>query len=354
MTDSISINEGTEKCMNEDRQIVNSTSLPNSPVPPVSEHNLLKHLLDKVPEYIYFKDLNSRFILISKSHANSFGLNDPSEAIGKTDYDFFSMEHAKFAYESEQEVIRTGRTLSIEERETRPNQSDTWVLTTKMPMYDDDGSIIGTFGISKDITERKLAEENLRVQAERLKLQIKEINLLQEKLQEQATHDALTGLCNRRIMDQILTKQLNICKQLQITFSIVIIDIDHFKTINDQYGHQIGDAILEEFGRQILSLTRADDFSCRLGGDEILLAFQNMTTQEAKSKAEIIRKKLEETIIYKEDKQVSATVSIGIASFPSDGQSISALIARADEALYMAKDRGRDQIALSEPQDVKA
>ena len=75
-------------------------------MPPVSDHDLLRHLLDNVPEYIYFKDLDSRFIRISKSHANAFGLNDPSEAVGKSDFDFFSMEHARFAFEGEQEIGR--------------------------------------------------------------------------------------------------------------------------------------------------------------------------------------------------------------------------------------------------------
>jgi len=316
-------------------------------MPPVSDRDLLRHLLDNVPEYIYFKDLDSRFIRISKSHATAFGLNDPSEAVGKSDFDFFSMEHAQFAYEGEQEVIRTGQTLSVEEKETRPGQPDAWVLSTKMPLYDGDGKIIGTFGISKDITERKMSEESLRVQAERLKLQIKEINQLQAKLQEQATHDTLTGLNNRRIMDQILTKQVKICRQLKLPFSILLIDIDHFKNINDKFGHLVGDAILEEFGRKIRSLTRADDFSCRMGGDEILLSFHKMAGAEIINKAEIIRKALTELVITKDGRRISATVSIGIASFPEDGTSIKELIACADEALYKAKKRGRNQVVLA-------
>lgn len=321
-------------------------------LPPVSDRDLLRHLLDNVPEYIYFKDLDSRFIRISKSHANAFGLNDPSEAVGKSDFDFFSMDHATFAFESEQEIIRTGRTLSVEEKETRLGQPDAWVLSTKMPLHDSKGNIIGTFGISKDITERKMSEESLRVQAERLKLQIKEINQLQEKLQEQATHDTLTGLNNRRIMDQILTKQIKVCRQLKQPFSILVIDIDNFKNINDKFGHLVGDAILEEFGRKIRSLTRADDFSCRLGGDEILLAFHKMAGPEIINKAEIIRKALSELVITKDGRRISATVSIGIASFPKHGTSIKELIACADEALYKAKKRGRNQVALAEFQEL--
>jgi PAS domain S-box-containing protein len=173
---------------------------------PINDRYLLNQLLDFVPEFVYFKDLDSRFIRLSTSLAKSFGLEDPGQMIGKTDYDFFSTEHATQAFEGEQEIIRTGRSLSIEERETRHGLPDRWVLTTKMPIYDEQGAIVGTFGISRDITDRKLAEDNLRLQANRLQNQIEEINILQEQLTDQATHDTLTGLFNRRKMDQVLSQ----------------------------------------------------------------------------------------------------------------------------------------------------
>src|SRR5208283_116982 len=126
------------------------------------ERSLLRALMENIPDKIYFKDADSRFIRDSKAHAKLFGLDDASEAIGKTDMDFFSEEHARRAYEDEQRIIRTGEPiLDVEEKETWPNRPDTWVLTTKMPLRDQEGNIIGTFGISRDITERKHAEERL-------------------------------------------------------------------------------------------------------------------------------------------------------------------------------------------------
>ena len=313
----------------------------------VSDRDLLKHLLNHVPEYVYFKDMESRFIRVSKSLVKSFGYDDPSIAVGKTDFDFFSAEHARQAFEGEQEIIRTGRTLSIEEKETRHDQPDAWVLTTKMPMYNSEGEIIGTFGISRDITERKMAEENLRSQAHRLQNQIEEINQLQEQLKDQATHDTLTGLFNRRVMDQVLAQRLLDCKDLNLTFCILIIDIDEFKNINDQYGHQTGDAILEQFGRTILASTRTDDFSCRLGGDEILMAFQRMSVVEALHKAEVIRQKLGDVAVKFGEQWISATVSIGIAVYPQHGKTVNELISKADEALYTAKQKGRNKVSLA-------
>ena len=126
------------------------------------EQYLMNTLMENLPNNIYFKDAESRFIRINKAHAQFFGLNDPAEAVGKTDSDFFTGEHAKQAYEDEQNIIRTGQMLTLEEKETYHDRPDTWVSTIKMPLKDKTGKIIGTFGISRDITEHKLAEEAFR------------------------------------------------------------------------------------------------------------------------------------------------------------------------------------------------
>jgi len=127
----------------------------------VKEQYDMQALMNYLPTYIYFKDQASRFIRISKSQALRFGLSDPAQAIGKTDFDFFTAEHAQQAYEDEQTIIRTGQPLIKEEKETWTDHPDKWVSTTKMPMRDDAGNLIGTFGISTDITERKRVEEEL-------------------------------------------------------------------------------------------------------------------------------------------------------------------------------------------------
>jgi diguanylate cyclase (GGDEF)-like protein/PAS domain S-box-containing protein len=125
------------------------------------EQYLLHALLSTVPDYIYFKDNKGHFIRTSNAHAKAFGLNDPAQVIGKTDFDFFTEEHARQAYGDEQEIICTGQPLTKEEKETWPDRPDTWVIATKMPLRDQQGNIIGTFGISKDISERKRAEAEL-------------------------------------------------------------------------------------------------------------------------------------------------------------------------------------------------
>lgn len=124
------------------------------------ERSLFTTLMKNVPDHIYFKDASSRFIRVSQSLARLFGLQDSSEAVGKTDADFFAADHAQKALDDERRVIETGTaSLNIEERETYPNRPDTWVITTKMPLRDPEGTIVGTLGISHDITSRKQLEE---------------------------------------------------------------------------------------------------------------------------------------------------------------------------------------------------
>jgi PAS domain S-box-containing protein len=128
------------------------------------EQQLLRALLDNVPDNIYFKDLASRFVRVSKSKALKAGVRDPKALIGKSDFDHFTSEHAQPAYDAEQGIIRTGQPMiDIEERETWPDGRVTWASTSKLPLYDQEGRVIGTFGISRDITARKETERRLAV-----------------------------------------------------------------------------------------------------------------------------------------------------------------------------------------------
>jgi PAS domain S-box-containing protein len=134
------------------------------------ERYLLHALMDNLPDSIYFKDAASRFLRINKALATFFGLADPTQAVGKTDFDFFREEHARPAYEDEQEIIRTGQpVVGKEEKGVWLDGRVGWASTTKMPLRDKDGRIIGTFGVSRDITHIKLAEEALRASEQRFR-----------------------------------------------------------------------------------------------------------------------------------------------------------------------------------------
>ncbi len=133
------------------------------------EQFLINALMDNLDDHIYFKDEESRFIRINKSHALSFGLNDPDEAIGKTDFDFFPKENAREAFENEQDIIRSGNPLIREEKLVRMNQAEKWSLSTKLPLTDMEGHIIGTFGLTRDITSQKRSEQQILMLANALR-----------------------------------------------------------------------------------------------------------------------------------------------------------------------------------------
>jgi len=151
----------------------------------IQEQYLIDALLNNLPDHVYFKDRESRFIRINKSQAQFFGLNEAAQAVGKTDFDFFTGEHAQQAYNDEQDILRTGQMLSLEEKETHHDHSDTWVSTVKLPLCDKEGTIIGTFGISRDITNHKLAEEEIKLKNEMLQI----VNAEKDKFFSIIAHD---------------------------------------------------------------------------------------------------------------------------------------------------------------------
>lgn len=146
-----------------------------------SQIAFLQTLLDEIPINIYFKDKESRFLLMSKNNIQFLGLNSIDQIIGKTDYDFFDEQHAREAFEDEQYIIRSGKSIVKEEREVHTDQSVTYVYTTKSPYKDEEGNIIGTFGISKDITDLKVAQ----MKADKINAELSEKNkMLEEAIDE--------------------------------------------------------------------------------------------------------------------------------------------------------------------------
>jgi PAS domain S-box-containing protein len=137
----------------------------------LADRELLHALLETVPEAIYFKDRQSRFLRVSRALATKDGCNDPARLIGLTDFDRFTVDHAQPAYETEQEIIRTGEpVINLEEKETWPDGRVTWASTSKFPLRDRDGTIVGTFGISRNITQQKKDELSRREIESKLQL----------------------------------------------------------------------------------------------------------------------------------------------------------------------------------------
>jgi diguanylate cyclase (GGDEF)-like protein/PAS domain S-box-containing protein len=285
------------------------------------ERDLLEAFLEHIPDNIFFKDRESKFIRISRAMARYSGMADPVEAIGKTDSDIFSSEHAERALADEQEIIRTGELKAgMEERETWPDGHESWVLTTKVPLKNRAGQIIGTMGIAHDITDHKKAEAQISYMA---------------------LHDALTGLPNRTLLQDRLGQAIAMANRNAMQVAVLMLDLDHFKDVNDTLGHFIGDRLLEAVSMRLRACLRESDIVARLGGDEFVIGLPEVAGNEDIEKvAQKVLSALGERLEI-EGHDLKIGCSIGISQHPADGESPEVLLQNADTAMYKAKSKGR-------------
>jgi diguanylate cyclase (GGDEF)-like protein len=179
--------------------------------------------------------------------------------------------------------------------------------------------------------------------------QLYEINRLQEELREQAVRDGLTNLFNRRYLDETLERELARAKREGYPLSLVMIDIDHFKKLNDTYGHQAGDKVLRELAALLWGNIRAEDVPCRYGGEEFLVLLPRMPLDIALERAENWRKSLEATRVPFGDFHLETTISCGLSAYPDHARTPDDLIRCCDEALYKAKRHGRNRCEIFHP-----
>lgn len=172
---------------------------------------------------------------------------------------------------------------------------------------------------------------------------------MRSRLQRQALQDGLTGLYNRRYLDETLPRELRRAARRRQPLGLIMLDIDYFKAYNDTYGHDVGDLLLQAVGAFLQSSVRAEDIACRYGGEEFLLMLPGASQEEAQRRAEDIRQGIANLRVQSGNQSLGAvTVSLGVASFPRHGSSADELVHRADLALYRAKARGRNQVHLAE------
>ncbi len=174
---------------------------------------------------------------------------------------------------------------------------------------------------------------------------IAERDLSEDDLRYKATHDALTGLHNRFVLSQRLYEEIRRSARYNRTLSVFMLDIDHFKSINDTYGHLTGDTILRNFARLLETSIRSTDYAARYGGEEFVIILAETPLLEAEELAERLRKQIADFLITIEDgKKLNLTVSIGIATFPDHAKTAKKLLEVADSAMYVAKKAGRNQV----------
>jgi len=455
--------------------------------------------MDTVPDCVYFKDADSRFLRINTAMARRMGLSNTVEAIGKSDADFYEMEHAEKALADERDVLQTGRAMiDKEELEASSEGHEVWVMSSKLPITDMNGAIVGTFGISRDISKSKHVEQELEsansqltvwvgqlerrnregallsevgellqtcvnegeadeilsrfaadlfpamsgalsvIRASRnaveitttwgdptmstpvfspencwalrrgrlhssggskgrircshidqtrdgsfacvpmmaqgeslgvfhlfrldgLDIEESELRLammiaertglaaanlgLREVLKSQSIRDPLTGLFNRRYMEESVERELHRANRDGSTIGVIMLDLDHFKQFNDIFGHDGGDIILKEFSAQLLARTHKEDIVCRYGGEEFLIILPGASLEHTQGRAEDLLGAVRNIAINLRGRELGPiSASIGVALYPKHGNTLGLLIRAADEALYQAKACGRDRV----------
>jgi diguanylate cyclase (GGDEF)-like protein/PAS domain S-box-containing protein len=304
----------------------------------IDERFIIETIMEHSQDTFYFKDMNSRFLFISKVVASRLGIDDPDFVIGKTDFDLFKEPHAAKAYEDEQRIIKTGKPiLGKVEMETWLDGTVTWVSTSKYPLLDSHGNIIGTWGVSRNITELKNAEEEL----ERLNKELMEAN---RKLEVLSVTDSLSGLYNHRYFYDILHKEMARRSRIgEIDSVIVLMDIDNFKHLNDSLGHLAGDLSIKHVANLLKDSIRESDYVFRYGGDEFIVLFSGTGMEGAKEAADKLLKVVAKTPVSLGNSETWITVSGGAAAL-SEAKDANDLMSIADMRLYRSKKAGRNRI----------
>jgi diguanylate cyclase (GGDEF)-like protein/PAS domain S-box-containing protein len=213
------------------------------------------------------------------------------------------------------------------------------------------GETIGVLHVqssSAPVESQEVRQQLARAMAESIGLALANLQL-RETLRQQSIRDALTGLFNRRYMEETLEREVQRAARNQEPLGIIMIDIDHFKQFNDTHGHEAGDVLLREFGKLLRSQTREADIACRYGGEEFILIMPGASLAIAQKRAEALCKAIKQlNVRYNSQLLEAVTLSAGVSAYPETGSSGLTTVNAADSALYQAKHAGRDRVVVAE------
>jgi diguanylate cyclase (GGDEF)-like protein len=211
------------------------------------------------------------------------------------------------------------------------------------------GRATGLLVVMRDVTDNHQVQRGLAEANTALRHQVETIEELRAELQEQATRDPLTGLFNRRYLDETLAREMARADRESYPISLALIDVDHFKNVNDTFGHPAGDAMLNAIGRFLTSEVRAGDVCCRYGGEEFVVIMPNATLLAAEARAEKWRAGCSRLRVPGSTGEAQITISVGVATSHDDDLDAASILAAADGALYAAKRSGRDRVSVADP-----
>jgi diguanylate cyclase (GGDEF)-like protein/PAS domain S-box-containing protein len=289
-------------------------------------------LFETVPQGVVYQDTSGRITSANPAALRILGLSldqlqgrtsiDPHWRALREDGSNFPGEHHPAMV-----ALRTGEPVrNVIMGVIRPNESYVWILVNAIPLHGKDGALEQVYASFEDITQRVLLEQELKLQA---------------------STDFLTGAANRRsFMARLETEFRRTQRSPSISCAILAMDLDHFKQINDTFGHAAGDAVLRHLADLVRTSIRGADLLGRTGGEEFAVLFPDTPVAEAGQLAERLRRDLERSEITFEGRALRITVSVGVASMDPLDSGIAPVMSRADEALYHAKDGGRNRVVI--------
>jgi len=285
---------------------------------------MLQLILDTIPQRVLWKDANSVYQGCNRALARSIGLASPEAIAGLTDHDMPWKARADDDIQDDTDIRHDGRPrLDRDVQDTQPDGETRWSRVSKLPLRDTEGDTIGVLVVAEDITERKRLEENLY---------------------RMAHYDDLSGLPNRTFFYEQLEQAVRRARRRGGGLGLLYFDIDHFKTINDTYGHDVGDAVIHDFAQRVQSVIRGEDVVARLGGDEFALLVENVGEPEvlatiADKLLAAIRRPFEIP-----PHRLTVGSSIGWAHYRPE-MTVDDFVRAADQAMYRAKQAGRGTVS---------
>lgn len=281
---------------------------------------LFRAIADHSHAVIGAKDLEGRYLFVNSEYSRLFH-RACGEFIGRTDPELFPAEIAREFRKADLKVQKRRQTLQIEEVAPVDGQLRHF-LSVKFPIFDQNGELYATGLVATDITSLRQLNNELKLLADT---------------------DGLTGLYNRRKFFEIGQHEVQRAQRYQFALSLVMFDLDHFKAINDQFGHAVGDRALCEFAHLLAGKVRSNDSLGRLGGEEFAVLMPHTTVTQAAHWVERLQKRLRDWALTLDDgSTVRLSVSAGISALDVEHSSFEQMLSRADGLLYEAKAAGRD------------
>lgn len=281
----------------------------------------LLSVLQTMPDMVWVKNMDGVYLLCNHAFEQLTGKAE-SEVVGKTDFDLFAPERARYFRDTDKEAAETGGILVGEEWVVSEENGQSVLLETrKVPVMDAGGEIVGVLGVARDVTE---------------------LNVSRQKIHQMAFYDPLTSLPNRALFNDRLRQMITSDGSLGRRAGVMLIDIDHFKAVNDTMGHPVGDDLLCQAGGRLNASVRGYDTVARLGGDEFAILLPDISQGDDLGRiANNILDKFRERFLLG-GQEVFVSCSVGIALYPNDSADANDLVKYADSAMYLAKRSGRN------------